>query len=177
MNYGAIGAVIGHEIGHGFDDQGSKYDGDGNLNDWWTDDDRAAFEQRTDKLIAQYNALEPAEAPGQHVNGALTLGENIGDLGGLSIAYTAYEISLDGAEAPVIDGLTGRQRFFLAWARVVHQDPRGGGDPPAGARPALPAGVPLQRGRPQHRRFPQRLRRHHRPTSMWLAPEDRVRIW
>ena len=116
VNYGAIGAVIGHEIGHGFDDQGSKYDGDGNLIDWWTDDDRAAFEQRADKLVAQYNELEPVEAPGHHVNGALTLGENIGDLGGLSIAYTAYAISLGGEEAPVIDGLTGAQRFFLAWA-------------------------------------------------------------
>ncbi len=88
-NYGAIGAVIGHEIGHGFDDQGSKYDGTGNLNDWWTDADRTEFEKRTKALIAQYDVLEPKQTPGHHVNGALTVGENIGDLGGLSIAYTA----------------------------------------------------------------------------------------
>ncbi|WP_168914682.1 M13 family metallopeptidase [Microcella flavibacter] len=117
-NYGAIGAVIGHEIGHGFDDQGSRYDGDGRLQDWWTEEDRAAFEERTASLIAQYDALEPTEAPGHRVNGALTIGENIGDLGGLGIAWRAYLISLDGAEPPVIDGLTGAQRFFLSWAQA-----------------------------------------------------------
>jgi predicted metalloendopeptidase len=118
VNYGSIGAVIGHEIGHGFDDQGSKYDGAGNLVDWWTDADRAAFEQRTAKLVAQYNALEPTDAPGHTVNGQLTLGENIGDLGGLSIALLAYQLSLGGKEAPVIDGLTGVQRVFYGWAQV-----------------------------------------------------------
>jgi putative endopeptidase len=118
VNYGAIGAVIGHEIGHGFDDQGSRYDGDGNLTDWWTDTDRAEFDKRTSALIEQYDALSPRQAPDHHVNGALTVGENIGDLGGLSIAYTAYQIALDGRPAPVIDGLTGAQRFFLAWARA-----------------------------------------------------------
>jgi len=117
-NYGAIGAVIGHEIGHGFDDQGSKYDGDGRLTDWWTPADREAFEKLTSSLIAQYDALAPAQVPDHHVNGALTIGENIGDLGGLSIAYEAYLISLDGAEAPVVDGLTGVQRFFLSWAQA-----------------------------------------------------------
>lgn len=142
-NYGAIGAVIGHEIGHGFDDQGSKYDGDGRLLDWWTEADRAAFEERTAALIAQYDALVPAQlvdaaaggasagdgddsaAAGEaseamHVNGALTIGENIGDLGGLAIAWKAYEISLGGSadDAPVIDGLTARQRFFIAWAEA-----------------------------------------------------------
>ncbi|WAB84566.1 peptidase M13 [Microcella daejeonensis] len=117
-NYGAIGAVIGHEIGHGFDDQGSRYDGDGRLHDWWTEADRTAFEERTASLIAQFDALEPTEAPGHHVNGALTIGENIGDLGGLGIAWRAYLISLDGAEPPVIDGLTGAQRFFLSWAQA-----------------------------------------------------------
>ncbi|BDZ48772.1 putative zinc metalloprotease [Frondihabitans sucicola] len=117
-NYGAIGAVIGHEIGHGFDDQGSKYDGDGRLTDWWTPADREAFEVLTKSLIAQYDALEPAQTPGHHVNGALTIGENIGDLGGLSIAWKAYLISLDGQEPPVIDGLTGAQRFFLSWAQA-----------------------------------------------------------
>jgi len=118
VNYGGIGAVIGHEIGHGFDDQGSRYDGDGRLNNWWTDADRAEFEKRTAMLIEQYNALEPAEAPGHKVNGAFTLGENIGDLGGLSIAYVAYKLALNGEDAPVIDGLTGEQRFFLGWAQV-----------------------------------------------------------
>ena len=98
-NYGAIGAVIGHEIGHGFDDQGSKYDGDGRLTDWWTADDRAAFEARTASLIEQYDALEPAQVPDHHVNGALTIGENIGDLGGLGIAWKAYLISLGGERA------------------------------------------------------------------------------
>jgi putative endopeptidase len=117
-NYGAIGAVIGHEIGHGFDDQGSKYDGDGKLTDWWTPADREAFERLTTSLVSQYDALAPAQVPEHHVNGALTIGENIGDLGGLSIAYDAYLISLDGAEAPVIDGMTGAQRFFLSWAQA-----------------------------------------------------------
>ncbi len=118
VNYGGIGAVIGHEIGHGFDDQGSKYDGDGNLNNWWTDSDRAEFEKRANALIAQYNKLEPAQLPGQTVNGALTIGENIGDLGGLSIAFKAYLLSLNGQQAPVLDKLTGPQRLFIGWAQV-----------------------------------------------------------
>ena len=118
VNYGAIGAVIGHEIGHGFDDQGSRYDGYGNLNDWWTDDDRAAFEERTGALIRQYEALEPRQAPGHHVNGAFTVGENIGDLGGLAIAHAAYRIALAGADPAVIDGLDGPQRFFWSWAQA-----------------------------------------------------------
>ena len=92
VNYGGIGAVIGHEIGHGFDDQGSKYDGDGNMKNWWTDADRKEFDKRAKMLIEQYNGFEPAQLPGQHVNGALTIGENIGDLGGLTIAYKAYTI-------------------------------------------------------------------------------------
>ena len=117
-NYGAIGAVIGHEIGHGFDDQGSRYDGDGRLTDWWTADDRAAFERLTASLIEQYDALAPAQVPDHHVNGSLTIGENIGDLGGLAIAWKAYLLSLDGAEPPVVDGLTGAQRFFLSWAQA-----------------------------------------------------------
>lgn len=117
-NYGAIGAVIGHEIGHGFDDQGSQYDGDGRLQDWWTEADRTAFEERTKALIAQYDALVPTEVPDGHVNGALTIGENIGDLGGLSIAWKAYLLSLDGQEPPVVDGLTGAERFFLSWAQA-----------------------------------------------------------
>ena len=118
-NYGGIGAVIGHEIGHGFDDQGAKYDGDGNLVDWWTDSDRAEFGTRTDALIAQYDVFVPRQLEGgQHVNGAFTVGENIGDLGGLSIALLAYELSLGGKPAPVIDGLTGVQRVFFGWAQV-----------------------------------------------------------
>ena len=123
-NFGGIGAVIGHEIGHGFDDQGSRYDGDGKLTDWWTEADRAAFEERTGSLIEQYNALSPAGADGQTVNGELTIGENIGDLGGLSIAWRAYLLSLDGAEPPVIDGLTGAERFFFSWAQVWQQKSR-----------------------------------------------------
>jgi putative endopeptidase len=118
VNYGGIGAVIGHEIGHGFDDQGSKYDGDGALNNWWSDADRAAFEIRSQALIEQYNNLHPEEIPEVTVNGALTVGENIGDLGGLAIAYKAYKISLGGNPSPVIDGFTGEQRLFLGWAQV-----------------------------------------------------------
>ena len=118
VNYGGIGAVIGHEIGHGFDDQGSKYDGDGALNNWWSDADRAAFELRSNALIDQYNQLRPEEVPDISVNGALTVGENIGDLGGLAIAYKAYQISLGGKPSPVIDGLTGEQRLFFGWAQV-----------------------------------------------------------
>ena len=116
-NYGGIGAVIGHEIGHGFDDQGSKYDGDGNLENWWTDEDRIEFEKRTSELIKQYDQLSPTDAPDIKVNGALTIGENIGDLGGLTIAYKAYQIFLAGKTAPVIDGFTAEQRFFMGWAQ------------------------------------------------------------
>jgi putative endopeptidase len=117
-NYGGIGAVIGHEIGHGFDDQGSKFDGTGRLTDWWEPADREAFEERTRSLIDQYNKLVPDETPDLHVNGALTIGENIGDLGGLGIAWKAYLISLQGEKPPVIDGLSGAERFFLSWAQV-----------------------------------------------------------
>lgn len=116
VNYGGIGAVIGHEIGHGFDDQGSKYDGDGNLQSWWTDSDREAFDERGAMLAAQYDTYEPIE--GVFVNGKLTLGENIGDLAGLTIAYRAYKDSLNGEESPVLDGFTGEQRVFLGWAQV-----------------------------------------------------------
>ncbi|KQZ85469.1 peptidase M13 [Microbacterium sp. Root166] len=124
-NYGGIGAVIGHEIGHGFDDQGSRFDGDGSLRDWWTDDDRTAFEERTTVLIAQFDALSPLGLDGDHtVNGSLTVGENIGDLGGLGIALKAYELSLGGEEAPVIDGFTGVQRLLLSWAQIWQQKGR-----------------------------------------------------
>nr|WP_111509880.1 M13 family metallopeptidase [Mycobacterium kyogaense] len=118
-NYGGIGAVIGHEIGHGFDDQGAKYDGDGNLVDWWTDEDRSEFGARTTALIEQYETFTPRGLePSHHVNGAFTVGENIGDLGGLSIALLAYRLSLGDKPAPVIDGLTGEQRVFFGWAQV-----------------------------------------------------------
>ncbi|SDJ93431.1 M13 family metallopeptidase [Microbulbifer yueqingensis] len=116
VNYGGIGAVIGHEIGHGFDDKGSKYDGKGYLNNWWTDSDRANFEKLTGQLVNQFNEFEPLD--GEHINGELTLGENIGDLSGLGIAHKAYRMSLDGEEAPVIDGFTGDQRLFMGWAQV-----------------------------------------------------------
>jgi putative endopeptidase len=116
VNYGAIGAVIGHEIGHGFDDQGRKSDGSGNLRDWWTADDAKAFESRTTKLGAQYDAINPIDD--LHINSKLTMGENIGDLSGLAQAYRAYRISLGGKEAPVIDGFTGDQRFFIGFAQI-----------------------------------------------------------
>ena len=118
VNYGGIGAVIGHEMGHGFDDQGSKSDGTGMLRNWWTDADRAAFDKRGDMLVEQYGKFCPFDDGETCVNGRLSLGENIGDVGGLSLAYRAYRLSLNGKEAPVIDGLTGDQRFFLAWAQV-----------------------------------------------------------
>ena len=116
VNYGGIGAVIGHEISHGFDDQGSKFDGTGELNNWWTPEDRKNFEARTGQLVAQYNSYEPL--PGFHVNGAFTLGENIGDLAGLTIAYKAYHMSLNGKEPPVLGGFTADQRFFLSFGQI-----------------------------------------------------------
>lgn len=118
VNYGAIGGVIGHEMGHGFDDQGSKSDATGALRNWWTDADRAAFDTLGNRLVAQYDAFCPLDGGKTCVNGRLTLGENIGDVGGLSMAYRAYKIATKGKEVPVIDGLTGDQRFFLAWAQV-----------------------------------------------------------
>lgn len=116
VNYGAIGAVIGHELSHGFDDKGSKYDGDGNLRNWWTVEDRQEFDARSKSLIDQYAAYSPIE--GLYLNGELTLGENIGDLGGLNVAYKAYRLSLGDREAPMIDGLTGDQRFFYGWGQI-----------------------------------------------------------
>ncbi|WP_374584621.1 M13 family metallopeptidase [Pseudoduganella sp.] len=116
VNYGGIGAVIGHEISHGFDDQGSQYDGDGNLRNWWTEEDGKRFKERTAILVKQYGDFEAL--PGYKVNGELTLGENIGDNSGLAVAYKAYKLSLKGKKAPVIDGLTGDQRFYMGWAQV-----------------------------------------------------------
>ena len=117
-NYGGIGAVIGHEVGHGFDDQGSQFDGRGELRDWWTEDDRARFQALADALVTQFDALESRDAPGHPVNGALTVGENIGDVAGLTIGHSAYRISLGEAPAPELDGYTGEQRFFLGWAQI-----------------------------------------------------------
>ena len=122
VNYGAIGAVIGHEMGHGFDDQGSKYDASGVKRNWWTDEDRASFTKRTEKLSEQYDQYEAL--PGHFVDGSFTLGENIGDLGGVEVAYQAYLLSLKGREAPVIDGLSGDQRFFLGYAQAWRSERR-----------------------------------------------------
>ena len=116
INYGAIGAVIGHEISHGFDDQGRKSDGDGNLRDWWTADDAKKFEERAAKLGAQFESYTPL--PGMKINGRQTMGENIGDLSGIAVAFRAYQMSLKGETAPVIGGFTGDQRFFLGYAQV-----------------------------------------------------------
>jgi len=116
VNYGGIGAVIGHEMGHGFDDQGRRFDGTGTMRDWWTEKDASEYQKRTERLVAQFAAIEVL--PGLKVNGELTLGENIGDLTGLTIGYRAYQMSLGGKHAPVIDGLTGDQRFFMGWAQV-----------------------------------------------------------
>ncbi len=177
VNYGGIGAVIGHEIGHGFDDQGSKYDGDGALNNWWSDSDRAAFEERTKALIAQYDALTPAETPDVNVNGALSIGENIGDLGGLAIAYKAYQISLAGQPAPVIAGFTGEQRLLLSWAQVWRTKVR-----PEEMRRRI-ATDPHS---PAEFRCNQILKNFTpfydafgvTPTdALWLAEESRVQIW
>ncbi|GAB3615721.1 M13 family metallopeptidase [Okibacterium endophyticum] len=176
-NYGAIGAVIGHEIGHGFDDQGSRYDGDGRLTDWWTEADREAFEERTKSLIEQYNALAPAQVPDHHVNGALTIGENIGDLGGLSIAWKAYLISLGGREAPVIDGLTGAERFFLSWAQAWQQK---------GRDEETIRLLSIDPHSPNEFRCNQIVRNIDafydvfgvtENDGLWLAPEKRVSIW
>lgn len=152
-NYGGIGAVIGHEIGHGFDDQGAQYDGDGNLHDWWTTDDKSAFEAKSQALISQYDAFEPRNLPGEHVNGSLTVGENIGDLGGLTIAHKAYVIS-QGGEASVED----RRTLFLNWSHVWRTKRRKEQEPAVPHdRPAQPRRVPRQH-RAQPRRVPRGLR-------------------
>ena len=180
VNFGGIGAVIGHEIGHGFDDQGSKYDGTGRLEDWWTEDDRAEFERRTGALIDQYSAFSPAQLAEPHpVNGELTIGENIGDLGGLSIALAAYEISIGCplAEAPVIDGLTAAQRVFLGWAQVWQAKGR---DEEVLRRLATDPHSPNEfrcngvvRNLPQfHEAFDVQP-----GDALYLPPDQRVRIW
>jgi len=175
VNYGSIGAVIGHEIGHGFDDQGREFDGDGKVRNWWTAETNAKFVAATKKLADLYQAYCPVE--GQCINGALTMGENIGDLGGLEMAYTAYKLSLNGQEAPVIDGFTGDQRFFLSYAQTWRGKMRDDAlralmltDPhsPPGARGSIPernmdawyAAFDVKEG-----------------DKAYLPPEQRVRIW
>ena len=174
-NYGAIGAVIGHEISHGFDDKGSQYDGDGNLRMWWTPTDREEFEKRAAGLVDQYAAYEPVE--GNFVNGELTLGENIGDLGGLAVAYEAYRLSLDGEEPPVIDGLTGDQRFFLGWAQIWRRLYR---------EPELLKRLVTDPHSPSEYRVNGIVRNLDawydafdvdEDDPMYLPPEERVRIW
>jgi putative endopeptidase len=176
-NYGAIGAVIGHEIGHGFDDQGSKYDGEGRLADWWTSEDRAAFDARAAILIDQYNELSPHLTPGRHVNGALTIGENIGDLGGLGIAWQAYLISLDGAAPPEIDGLSAAERFFFAWALAWRQQIRA---------EEVELRLSVDPHSPNEFRCNQIVRNIEQfydafgvgpDDQLWLDPERRVTIW
>ena len=176
-NYGGIGAVIGHEIGHGFDDQGSQFDGAGALRNWWNDADRSAFEQLTSRLVAQYSALSPDAAPGHFVNGELTLGENIGDLGGLAIAYKAYQLSLDGQPAPVIDGYTGPQRFFYSWAECwrtkIRQEEairRLAIDPHSPAE--LRCNAVVRNLDPFYDAFGVR-----EGDGLWLEPAERVSIW
>jgi putative endopeptidase len=176
VNFGGIGAVIGHEIGHGFDDQGSRYDGDGNLTDWWTETDRAGFDVLTKALVAQYDGFTPEGLDGHHVNGALTVGENIGDLGGIQIAHKAYLLSLEGAEPPVIDGLTGRQRVFLGWAQVWRTATR---KEEQIRRLAIDPHSP-----PEFRaNVVRNLDEFHEAFNviegdgMWLTDDERVRIW
>ncbi|MFT4937388.1 MAG: putative endopeptidase [Paraglaciecola sp.] len=175
INYGAIGGVIGHEISHGFDDSGSKYDGDGNLNNWWSEADRKAFEQRTKVLVEQYNQYSPIE--GMTINGELTLGENIGDLSGVTVAYKAYIRSLQGQESPVIDGFTGAQRFFIGYAMS-----RKGKYKKESAinRLASDPHSPLKyRVNGVYRNMDEFHQAFNvkEGDAMWLAPEQRVILW
>lgn len=175
VNYGGIGAVIGHEISHGFDDKGSQYDGDGNLRRWWSTDDRAEFERRADALVKQYDGYKPFAD--MNVNGKFTLGENIGDLGGMAVAYEAYKISLIGKESPTIDGLTGEQRFFMGWAQIWRRLYR---------EPELRKRLVQDPHSPSEYRCNGILSNMDafyecfsiKPSDpMYIAPENRVRIW
>ncbi len=180
-NYGGIGAVIGHEIGHGFDDQGSQYDGAGNLNEWWTADDRVRFSERSEALVKQYDGFSPRSLAAEHVNGSLTVGENIGDLGGLTIAHKAYLISLDGAagqarEPDPESGWSGSQRVFLNWAYVWRTKRRREQeqqylaiDPHS--PPEFRANI-VRNLDEFHEAFGSRPR-----DGLWLDPGARVRIW
>jgi predicted metalloendopeptidase len=175
VNYGAIGAVIGHEIGHGFDDQGRRYDGDGRLRDWWSPADEAEFKKRADLLVKQFSGYSPL--PGISINGELTLGENIGDLGGLSIAYQAYRLALAGRTAPVLDGYTGDQRFFMGWAQAWRAKARDAylqqqvlADPHAWAE--FRANGPLGNISAFYSAF-----NVQQGDKLFRAPAERVRIW
>ena len=177
VNYGGIGAVIGHEMGHGFDDQGAKFDGTGNLRDWWTEADKKNFVALTDRLVDQYNKLCPFDGGKTCVNGRLTLGENIGDLGGLSLAYRAYKLSLKGKPAPVIDGMTGDQRFFMGWAQVWRSKYR-----EETARQLLlvdPHSPGMYRVNGIVRNFDEWYKAFGvKPgDALYLPPEQRIRIW
>jgi len=175
VNYGGIGAVIGHEIGHGFDDQGSAFDGTGTMKNWWTPQDLAAFKKRTSALVAQYNSFKAF--PDLNVNGEFTLGENIGDLGGLSIAIKAYKATLNGKEAPVMDGFTGMQRVFLGWGQVWAEKIR-----EEALRSQIandPHSPALFRVNGTLRNVPEFYEAFNvKPgDSLYLAPEQRVKIW
>lgn len=175
VNYGAIGAVIGHEIGHGFDDSGSTFDGDGVLRNWWTDEDRTEFEKRTDRLVKQYSEFAPFDD--LNVNGEYTLGENIGDLGGISIGLLAYKMSLDGKEATVIDGFTGVQRVFLGYAQVWRNKYRD-----EALRQLIqtnPHSPSMYRANGAVRNVPEFYDAFDvkETDALFLAPEDRVKIW
>ena len=174
VNYGRIGAVIGHEISHHFDDQGAKYDMHGRLSDWWTAEDVARFGALTDKVVKQYDTYEPL--PGMHVQGALTQGENIADLAGLTVAYEAYHISLNGKKAPVLEGFSGDQRFYLGWAQVWRRNYR-----EANLRQRLltdPHSPSIQRSwvvrnlDPFYPAYDVKA-----AEKMYLAPAERIRIW
>ena len=175
VNYGGIGAVIGHEISHGFDDQGRKFDGKGVLRDWWTDKDNELFMARANALVQQYNAFSPI--PGMNVNGELTLGENIGDLSGLAVARKAYQIALDGKTAPVLDGFTGEQRFYLGWGQVWARNYR---DDELRKRLKTDPHSPSEyRANGILRNMPDFAKAFDvkEGDKMYLAPEQAVRIW
>lgn len=175
VNYGGIGAVIGHEIGHAFDDNGRNFDGDGNLDSWWTDEDDAAFRERTERLVEYFDQFEPV--PGVNVNGQLTLGENIGDLTGVTIAYEAYMNSLGGEEPPVMDGLTGAERFFIGYAQIWRSKSRD-----EQLRSQLlsdshsPPSVRVNGPLPHVERFYEAFDLRE-GDGMWLPPEERIKIW
>jgi putative endopeptidase len=178
INFGGIGGVIGHEIGHGFDDQGSKYDGDGKLVSWWTEADRKAFEERTRSLIDQYNELSPTALDDSHkVNGELTIGENIGDLGGLGIGWKAYLLSLDGKEPPVIDGMSAAERFLMSWAQCWRGKSR---DEIAIQRLATDPHSPAEFRCNQVVKNLDLFHETYATTesdALWLDPDKRVVIW
>ena len=175
VNYGGIGAVIGHEIGHGFDDQGSRYDGDGNLQNWWTEDDREQFDERANVLIEQFNSYEPL--PSLNIDGQVALGENIGDLVGLTTAFRAYQKSLDGAESPVLEGYTGEQRFFLSWGQIWKMKMRDDAMREQIARGPHAPGQYRAKGAPRNVDAFYEAFDVQEGDGMYLPPEERVRIW